>query len=92
MHNISLSNTSKFEKVGHWYILNHNCSNDLKLAIISKGEKYQLVLSHQNHRNAAEKVTRTLKNHLLSGLTFCDPNYPLHEWYRILLQYKITLN
>ena len=53
---------------------------------------FQRVPPHQHRRNAAEKAIRTAKNHLLSGLATCDPDYPIEEWDRISLQCEITLN
>ena len=75
------------------YILDNECSADLKLAIIKKNAKYELVPPHQHRRNAAEKAIRTLKNHLLSGLATCDNQFPIHEWDRLLPQQcELTLN
>ena len=72
--------------------MDNECSSDLKLAIINSNSKYELVPPHQHRRNAAEKVIRTMKNHLLSGLATCDPDYPIHEWDRLLDQCELTLN
>ena len=72
--------------------MDNECSNDLKLSILKSNNKYQLVPSNQHRRNAAEKAIRTLKNHLLSGLATCDPNYPIDEWDRLLPQCELTLN
>ena len=74
------------------YILDNECSADLKLAIIKKNAKYELVPPHQHRRNAAEKAIRTLKNHLLSGLATCDNQFPIHEWDCLLPQCELTLN
>ena len=74
------------------YILDNECSNDLKLAIIKNNAKYELVPPHQHRRNAAEKAIRTFKNHFLSGLATCDGDFPIHEWDRLLPQAEITLN
>ena len=46
-----------------------------------------------NHRrNAAERAIRTFKNHSLSVLATCDPDFPMREWDRLLEQTLITLN
>ena len=45
-----------------------------------------------HRRNAAERAIRTYKNHLLSGLATCDPEFPITEWDRLLEQCEITLN
>ena len=69
------------------FIMDNECSNDLKLSILKNNKKYELVPPNQHRRNAAEKAIRTLKNHLLSGLATCDNDYPVHEWDRILKQF-----
>ena len=74
------------------YILDNECSNDLKLAIIKNNAKYELVPPHQHRRNAAEKAIRTFKNHFLSGLATCDGEFPIQEWDRLLPQCEMTLN
>ena len=44
-------------------LVDNECSNDLKLAIIKSGGTYELVPPHQHRRNAAEKAIRTAKKH-----------------------------
>ena len=43
------------------FILDNECSNDLKLNILKNNGTYQLVPPHQHRQNAAEKAIRTLK-------------------------------
>ena len=74
------------------FIIDNECSNDLKLSIKKNNNTYELVPPHMHRRNAAEKAIRTFKNHFLSGLASCDPNYPIFEWDRLLNQCEITLN
>ena len=38
---------------------------------------YQVVPSHTNRRNLAERAIQTYKNHFKAGLASVDPNYPL---------------
>ena len=71
------------------YIMDNECSVDLKLAIVKNEGTYELVPPNQHRRNAAEKAIRTLKNHLLSGLATCDENFPIQEWDRILPQCEL---
>ena len=47
---------------------------------------------NQHQRNAAERAICTFKNHLLSGLATCDPDFPLREWDQLLPQVELTLN
>ena len=74
------------------FIMDNECSTDLKLSILKNNNKYELVPPHQHRRNAAEKAIRTFKNHLLAGLATCDQNFPICEWDRLLPQCEITLN
>ena len=74
------------------FIMDNECSNDLKLSILKNKNTYQLVPPNQHRRNAAEKAIRTFKNHFLSGLATCNSNYPIHEWDRLLPQCELTLN
>ena len=72
--------------------MDNECSVDLKLAIIKNNGTYELVPPNQHRRNSVEKVIRTLKNHLLSGLATCDEKFPIKEWDRLLPQCELTLN
>ena len=74
------------------YILDNEASSTLKQILTTKGQKYELVPPNMHRRNAVEKAIRTFKNHLISGLATCDPEFPVHEWDRILPQCEITLN
>jgi hypothetical protein len=74
------------------YILDNEASAELKRALTKNELKYQLVLPHVHWRNAAERVIRTYKNHLLAFLATCDPEFPVSEWDRLLFQVELTLN
>ena len=50
------------------YILDNKCSTAFKHALKNEQVTFELVPPNQNRRNAAERVIRTLKNHLLLGL------------------------
>ena len=85
----------KLTKHGHatkLFILDNECSNDLKLAILNTNSTFELVPPHQHRRNAAERAIRTAKNHLLAGIATCDPDFPITEWDRLLRQSELTLN
>ena len=84
--NKCISKLSKNLLLPKLYVMDNECSADLKLAIIKNKGSYELVPPHQHRRNSVEKAIRTLKNHLLSGLATCDENYHIHEWDRILPQ------
>ena len=73
-------------------ILDNEISGDFKQSLAKKGIQYQLVPPHVHRRNAAERAIRTFKNHFLAGLASVDPNYPIHEWDRLIPQAELTLN
>ena len=87
-HNLLKSNG--YEPVLH--ILDNECSNSLKDAFKKHSIAFQRVPPHTHRRNAAERAIQTWKNHFISGLASCDPNFPLAEWDRLLPQCDITLN
>ena len=46
-----------------------------------------------NHRrNVAERQICTFKNHFISILAGTEPDFPLHIWYKLILQACITIN
>ena len=61
------------------YILDNECSAELKHAMTKNNISYQRVPPHIHRRNAAERAIQTFKNHFLDGLASADPNYPIHE-------------
>ena len=54
--------------------------------------KIQFVEPHQHRVNAAEKAIQTYKNHIITGLSTVDPNFPLQLWDSLLPQSQDTLN
>ena len=74
------------------WILDNECSTELKNALTHENITWQLVPPHQHHTNAAERAIQTLENHLNACLATVDPDYPLQEWDRLLHQVEITLN
>ena len=74
------------------YILDNECSKAFKNALKNEQVTFELVPSNQHCRNAVERAIRTFKNHLLSGLATCNPDYPLQEWDQIIPQAELTLN
>ena len=47
---------------------------------------------NQHPQNAAQCTICTFKNHFLSGIATCDPDFPLREWDLLLSQVELTLN
>jgi hypothetical protein len=74
------------------YILDNEASAELKRALTRYDLTYQLVPPHVHCRNATERAIRTYKNHLLSFLATCDPEFPVSKWDRLLFQAELTLN
>ena len=75
-----------------FYILDNECSNDLKSALSKNNIKFQLAPPHQHRRNAAERAIQTFKNHFIAGLASTHPKFPIQEWDRLVQQAEITLN
>ena len=74
------------------HIMDNEISDLLKDYITQHKSTYQIVAPNQHRANAAERAIRTFKNHFISTLCTCDPNFPLHLWDRLLDQTIITLN
>ena len=74
------------------YVLDNECSHDLKQAIKKQGMIFQLVPPHIHRQNAAERAIKILKANFLSTLATCDPQYPITEWDRLIAQSEMTLN
>ena len=74
------------------YIMDNECSADLKTALAKADVKYQLVPPHIHRANKAERAIQTFKSHLKAGLASLDPDFPIHEWDRLLPQCELTLN
>ena len=74
------------------FILENECSLDLRKALMKKSIKFQIVPPDAHRGNAAERAIRTFKNHFLSTLATCHKDFPITEWDRLLLQSQRTLN
>jgi hypothetical protein len=72
--------------------LDNEASKELLQFIQDEDIDYQVVPSNMHRRNAAERASRTFKNHFISTLCGTDPNFPLHLWDRLLPQALLTLN
>ena len=71
----------RLTKRGHatkLFILDNECSNDIKLATLDTNFKFELVPPHQYRRNATERAIQTIKL-FLAGLTTCYPDFPITE-------------
>ena len=84
-----------FQKAGvqpTTYIMDNECSGDLKKALEDAELKWQLVPPHQHRANKAERAIQTFKAHFKSILATTDPDFPLQEWDRLLPHAELTLN
>ena len=75
-----------------FYVLDNECSGDLKHALKKNQIKFQLAPPHQHRRNAAERAIQTFKNHFIAGLSSTYPDFPVHEWDCLIKQAEMTLN
>ena len=74
------------------YVMDNEFSSILRNALIRNKITWQLVPPKTHRRNTAERAIQTYKNHLKAGLSILDPNFPVREWDRILVQSELTLN
>jgi hypothetical protein len=72
--------------------LDNEASEALKAKMHEEQVSFQLVPPGIHRRNPAERAIRTYKNHLIAGLSSCDPDFPMHLWCRLVKQANITIN
>ena len=75
-----------------YQMLDKKCPGGLKTFLRDASVKSQLVPPYLHCINAAERVIQTYKDHLIAGLSICDPNFPLHLWDRLIPHDTLTLN
>ena len=78
---------TRLTKHGHvvtHFILDNEILSNLKHAFAKNNITFQVVPSHTHRANATERAIQTFKNHFLSGLAICDPDFPIAEWDRLL--------
>ena len=71
-------------------MLDNECTAGLKDYMRCEGITYQLVSPHLHQTKSAERAIQTFKDHLISGITSCDPDFPLHLLDRLLAQATLT--
>jgi hypothetical protein len=64
----------------------------LKMFLVSRNMKFQLVSPHIHRQNMAERAIQTFKNHFVTGICSNDKQLPLHLWDRIIPHATLTLN
>ena len=75
-----------------YQILYNECPSGLKTFLRAASVKFQLVPPYLHRANAAERAIQTYKDHLIAGLSSCDPNLPLHLWDHLIPYATLTLN
>ena len=73
-------------------VIDNEASNDLKAALLKDNIRHQLVPPHTHRTNLAERTIQTFKNHFKTGLALVDPDFPLAQWDRLIVQAIITFN
>ena len=68
------------------YMLDNECSKDLKAAFLKHNVGFQLDKPYLHRANAAERGIRTFKEHFKAGLASLDPDFPVKEWDRLVPQ------
>ena len=71
---------SKLTKRGlrpKFQMLDNECPSGLKDYMRCKGITFQLVSPNLHRTNSAERAIHTFKDHLISGITSCDPDFTL---------------
>ena len=74
------------------WIMDNECSKDLKNALTKEDVAWQLVPPHQHRANTAERSIQTFKAHFTSFLATADDAFPKHEYNRFIHQAELTLN
>ena len=74
------------------WIMDNECSNNLKNALTKEEVTWQFVPPHQHRANLAERAIQTFKHHFKACLASLDPDFPAREWDRLLVQSELTLN
>ena len=73
-------------------VTDNQATTPIKAFLKKKNCQWQFV-EPSNHRvNAAERAIQTFKNHLISGLSSTDTDWPLQLWDQLTRQAVTTLN
>ena len=73
-------------------ITDNQAVRPLKAFLKTKDCNWQFVEPHNHRVNAAERAIQTFKNHLISGMSCTDSEWPLQLWHKLTEQALITLN
>ena len=70
------------------YILDKECSNNLKSAFIKHNVGFQLDRPHLHRADAVKCTIHMFKEHFKAELASLDPAFPVREWDRLIPQGK----
>ena len=73
-------------------MLDNECPAGLNNFIRRKGVTFLLVPPHLHQTNSIKHAIQTFNNHLISGISSCDPGFTMYLWDRLLSQGTLTLN
>lgn len=74
------------------YILDNECSGEIKDVIKEHKMKHQLVPPNDHQHNAAEKAVQIFKDHFIAVLCGMDSNFPMQLWCQPLPHTEVQLN
>ena len=57
-------------------MIDNECPGSLKQFLHNSSVNFQLVTPHLHRTNTVERAIQTYKDHLISGLSSCNPNSP----------------
>jgi hypothetical protein len=72
--------------------LDNEISKDMIAEIEERAMDYQIAAPGDHRLNFAERAIQTFKNHFVSILHGCDPEFPANQWDRLIKQTVMTLN
>jgi len=53
---------------------------------------FNFIAAGSHRANKAERAIQSFKNHFIAGISTVDPDFPMNQWAKLLLQTELTLN
>ena len=75
-----------------YQMIDNECPSGLKTFLREASVKFQLMPPYLHCTNSAKRSIQTYKDHLISGMSSCDPNFPLHLWDCLIPHATLPLN
>ena len=73
-------------------MLDNEYPGGLKTFLREASVNFQLVPPYLHFTNDAERAIKTYKDHLIAGLSSCDPNFLLYIWDHLIPHANLALN